>query len=72
MTNQLLLNKDIFEYWPHAAAFLPIKDFHFSLPYKHAIKNGQIHWYKERDSKLMQELLTRIRIDGPLRYRDLE
>ncbi|MBH0076599.1 YcaQ family DNA glycosylase [Pseudoalteromonas sp. SWYJ118] len=72
MTNQLLLNKDIFEYWSHAAAFLPIKDFRFSLPYKHAIKNGQIHWHKERDSKLMQELLTRIRIDGPLRSRDLE
>ena len=26
MTNQMLLDRDIFEYWTHAAAFLPIAD----------------------------------------------
>ncbi|WP_232348944.1 winged helix-turn-helix domain-containing protein [Neptunomonas qingdaonensis] len=72
MTHQLLLERDIFEYWSHAAAFLPIADFRFSLPYKHAIKSGQIHWYKTRDEKLMNELLARIRSDGPLRSRELE
>ena len=30
MTNQMLLNGDIFEYWAHAAAYLPIADFRFS------------------------------------------
>ena len=72
MINQLLRNSDIFEYWAHAAAFLPIADFRFSLPYKHAIKNGQTHWYKTPDRKLMGELLSRIQSDGPLRSRDLE
>jgi len=72
MTNQMLLNGDIFEYWTHAAAFLPIADFRFSLPYKHAIKSGQVRWYKNRDEKLMAELLARIRSDGPIRSRDLE
>ena len=72
MTNKLLVKRDIFEYWSHAAAFLPIGDFRFSLPYKQAIKNGQVHWYKNPDKKLMAELLARIRSDGPLRSRDLE
>ena len=72
MTNQLLLNGDIFEYWTHAAAFIPISDFRFSLPYKHAIKSGQTHWFKNPDKKLMDELLARIGSDGPLRSRDLE
>jgi len=72
MTNQMLLDGDIFEYWTHAAAFIPIADFRFSLPYKHAIKGGQIHWYKTLDKKLMRELLARIRSDGPLRSRDIE
>ena len=72
MTNQMLLNGDIFEYWSHAAAFLPIADFRFSLPYKHAIKSGQTHWYKTFDKKLMDELLARIRSDGPIRSRDVE
>ncbi|MDB9814607.1 winged helix DNA-binding domain-containing protein [bacterium] len=72
MTNELLLNGDIFEYWSHAAAFLPMDDFRFSLPYKHALKSGQTHWYKNPDKKIIRELLARIRSDGPLRSRDLE
>lgn len=72
MTNQMLHNRDIFEYWTHAAAFIPMADFRFSLPYKHAIKGGQTHWYKNPDKKLMGELLARVRSDGPIRSRDLE
>ena len=72
MLASMLENKAIFEYWAHAAAFLPIADFRFSLLYKNAIKSGQTHWYKNSDRKLMNELLTRIRIDGPLRSRDIK
>jgi len=72
MTNQMLLDGDIFEYWSHAAAFLPIADYRFSLPYKHAIKSGQTHWNKTPDKKLMGELLARVRSAGPLRSRDVE
>ena len=72
MLDQLLQQGTIFEYWSHAAAFLPMADFRYSLPYKEAIKSGQTHWYKNPDRKLMQELLQRIRQDGPLRSRDLE
>ncbi len=72
MTNRMLRDGDIFEYWAHAAAFLPIADFRFSLPYKNAIKAGQTHWFRNPDRQLMGELLARIRSDGPLRSRDLE
>lgn len=72
MTNQLLLKGDVFEYWSHAAAFIPIEDYRFSLPYKYAIKSGQTHWYKTPNTKLMVELLERIRTEGPLRSRDLD
>lgn len=72
MTNQMLAKGDIFEYWAHAAAFLPIADFRFSLPYKHALKSGKTHWFKNPEKKLMRELLARIRSDGPLRSRDTD
>jgi uncharacterized protein YcaQ len=72
MTNDMLLNRDIFEYWSHAAAFLPMADFRFSLPYKHAIKSGQTHWYRNPDQKLMAELVARIQAEGPIRSRDIE
>ncbi|SDU02029.1 winged helix-turn-helix domain-containing protein [Halopseudomonas salegens] len=72
MSNQMLRDGDIFEYWAHAAAFLPISDFRFSLPYKDAIKSGRTRWYRNCDEKLMGELMARIGSDGPLRSRDLE
>ncbi|WOJ98554.1 crosslink repair DNA glycosylase YcaQ family protein [Congregibacter brevis] len=72
MTNQMLVDRDIFEYWSHAAAFIPITDYKFSLPYKQAVKNGKVHWFKSPDKKLMKGLLDRVRTDGPLRSRDLE
>ncbi|MCV2403253.1 winged helix DNA-binding domain-containing protein [Marinomonas sp. C2222] len=72
MLNQMLVAGDIFEYWSHAAAFLPMEDFRFSLPFKEATKSGQHPWYKNKDQKLMNELLARIRSDGPLRSRDIE
>ncbi|RVU86477.1 winged helix-turn-helix domain-containing protein [Leucothrix sargassi] len=72
MLNQMLLNADIFEYWTHAAAFIPIEDFRFSLPFKHSVKTGSHPWFKDKNKKLMGELLARISADGPIRSRDLE
>ena len=71
ITTRLLEKKEIFEYWAHAAAFLPIEDYRFSLPYKHAIKSGKHHWFKNPDKKLMAQLMDRITQEGPLRSRDV-
>lgn len=72
MTNRLLRKRSIFEYWAHAAAFLPIDDFRYSLPYKQAIRNGRVHWFRPPDANLMARLYDRIYREGPLRARDLE
>ncbi|XOV82531.1 MAG: winged helix-turn-helix domain-containing protein [bacterium] len=72
MTQRMLQRRDIFEYWHHAAAFLPIADYRFSLPYKQAIRNGKVHWFRNPDRKLMAQLTQQIKSEGPLRSRDLE
>ncbi|MEM9621339.1 MAG: crosslink repair DNA glycosylase YcaQ family protein [Pseudomonadota bacterium] len=72
MLHRLLKQRSIFEYWAHAAAFLPMEDFRFSLPYKEAIKSGKRHWFRSHDRKLMSDLLQRITAEGPLRSRDVE
>lgn len=72
LINDMLRKQEVFEYWSHAAAFLPIQDFRYSLPYKQAIKSGQRHWFKQQDPKLMADLLKRITVSGPLRSRDVE
>ena len=70
--NQLLVDKQVFEYWSHAAAYLPMRDYRYSLPRKQAIANGnQNHWY-ERDERLMKSVLKRIAAEGPLMAKDFE
>jgi len=72
MLHDLLNKRDIFEYWSHAAAFLPMHDFRYSLPYKDAIKSGKTHWFRTKDRELMADLHKRITASGPLRSRDVE
>lgn len=63
--------KRVFEYWSHAAAYLPMRDFRFSLPRKQAIASGQKHWH-EKDPKLAKFILQRITAEGPLQAKDFE
>jgi uncharacterized protein len=68
--DQLVADKKVFEYWSHAASYLPMKDYRFSLPRKTAFKLGQqSHWYK-KDHKLMADVLKRIESEGPLMAKD--
>lgn len=69
---KLMEDKAIYEYWAHAAAYLPMKDFRFSLPRKAAIASSkENHWYAP-DSKLMQKVYKRISTEGPLMAKDFE
>lgn len=70
--DKLMKQRRIFEYWFHAAAFLPMRDYRFALPRMHAIRNGGTHWFKHRERKLEQKIIERIRAEGPLRTKDFE
>src|SRR3954468_9083162 len=39
--NELLEQKNIFEYWSHAASYLPMRDYRFSLPKKRSYQEGR-------------------------------
>jgi uncharacterized protein len=69
---QLVRQGQAFEYWSHAASYLPMRDFRFSLPRKRLYASGKLHWFKpsadyERCRRLV---LNRIRAEGPLTSRD--
>jgi uncharacterized protein YcaQ len=67
---QLVADKQVFEYWSHAAAYLPMSDFRYSLFRKQTIASGeQNHWYA-RDERLMNSVLRRIATEGPLMAKD--
>ena len=70
--DQLVADKQVFEYWSHAASYLPMRDYRYSLPRKQALACGdQNHWF-ECDEKLMKSVLNRIATEGPLMARDFE
>ena len=69
--NELLEDKSIFEYWSHAASYLPMCDYRFSLPAKKAYADGKSHWFGQ-DKKMNKYVLDRIKAEGELQSKDFE
>lgn len=61
----------IFEYWAHAAAYLPMKDYRFAIPVMDVFRSKKDRWPKTSKSD-MKKVLERIRAEGPLMSRDFE
>lgn len=70
--NQLIGQRAIFEYWFHAAAYLPMRDYRYALPQMAAIRNGESRYFRNGDPRLMKEIVARITADGPMRMRHLD
>ncbi len=69
--DRLVKERKVFEYWFHAAAWLPMADYRFALPRMEQM-NGDRSWFRSSDQKMMHEILQRIGSEGPLRARDFE
>ena len=69
--NELLQERQLFEYWGHAASYLPMKDYRFSLPRKREYLKGRAHWF-EQDKSIKRKVLRRIKREGPLQSKDFE
>ena len=70
--NKLLAkDRSIFEYWSHAAAFLPMKDYRYSQHVMQALSDKSKHWYQV-EKHFKQQVLEKIKNEGPLYARDFE
>lgn len=69
--DELVEERKIFEYWFHAASYLPMKDFRFVLPQMLAVKQSKTHYYNA-DPKVMQYIMDVICAEGPKKARDFE
>ena len=69
--DELVEERKVFEYWFHAASYLPMKDFRFVLPQMLGVKQSETHYYNA-DPKVMQYVLDTIRAEGPKKARDFE
>lgn len=61
----------LFEYWAHAAAYLPWRDFRYTLPRKERIKANGHDWFRAERAEA-DRVLERICAEGPLMARHFE
>ncbi len=68
-----LIDKDkkVFEFWDHAAAYLPMKHFRFTLQRKEMYAKKYRHW-GNKNKKMLNSIIDRIKSEGPLQSRDFE
>jgi len=58
-----------FEYWSHAAAYLPIEEYRYCLPRMSRVRAMGHDWFKA-DPKAIALARERIKTEGPLRAQD--
>ncbi|ELR69473.1 Putative cytoplasmic protein [Fulvivirga imtechensis AK7] len=67
----MLKNRQVFEYWSHAASYLPMDDYRYSLIRKREYAKGKSHWFKH-DKKMTRYVVKRIKEEGPLQSKDFK
>ena len=72
--DELVKERSVFEYWFHAASYLPMKDFRYVLPQMLDIKKkvSRFSQYYNADPKVMQYVMDTIREEGPKKARDFQ
>ncbi|MFW1644337.1 winged helix-turn-helix domain-containing protein [Acinetobacter guillouiae] len=70
--NQLVKQQHIFEYWFHAASYLPMQDYRYALPHMTSIRNGEHRYFNRGDQAFMNEILARAKAEGSIRLRNIE
>ena len=70
--DELVATKQVFEYWSHAAAYLPMTSYRYTLPRKQYIRSGQEKYWQQCSDRLLQMVYSRIEQEGPLMAKDFE
>ncbi|MCP5106094.1 MAG: winged helix-turn-helix domain-containing protein [bacterium] len=61
----------VFEYWSHAASYLPMHHYRFCLPRMRRIRDNGINWFP-KDKRMIGYVLDRIKNEGPLQAKDFK
>jgi uncharacterized protein len=67
--------RTVFEYWGHAASYLPMGDYRFYIPMMRSFYNPAGAWWRswgEKYGAYLEPVLERIRKEGPKAARDFE
>ena len=70
--NRLVEEKKIFEYWAHAASYLPMDEYKFALVKMNALKKGKNPYVTDVEKKDIVYVLDKIKNEGALKARDFK
>jgi hypothetical protein len=68
-------DRTLFEYWGHAASYLPMTDYRFYIPMMRSFYEPSGAWWRgwgEKYGSYLEPVLKRIREEGPKAARDFE
>jgi len=68
-------DRRLFEYWAHAACYIPLKDYRYFIPSMDIRKRMMKKYFVRRaktDPSMIDMVLERVRKEGPLSARDFE
>jgi uncharacterized protein len=66
------VEKSVFEYWTHALADNPARDYRFFMPAMMRHRENPTRWFAAAAPGELRRILTRIRREGPLTIRDID
>ena len=66
------IDKSVFEYWTHALAYVPAKDFQFFIPAMKLHRREGHKWFKEVKPADLRKVMRLLKKDGALTIRDIE
>ncbi len=69
--DRLVKERKLFEYWFHAASYLPMRDYRFAIPLMQRFRERKSPYYNV-DQKILNHVYDRIKIDGPQKARDFQ
>ena len=65
-------DKTVFEYWTHALAYLPARDYRYFIPAMKRYRKEPGGWFRSVTKKDLRKVLTLIRKEGALTIRDID
>jgi uncharacterized protein YcaQ len=66
------IDKSVFEYWAHALAYIPTRDFGFYVAAMRALRKNPEDWFGAANKKDLRRVVKMIRDGGALTIRDIE
>ena len=66
------MEKSVFEYWTHALAYVPTRDFRFFMAEMKRHRENPVSWFGAVSQADLRRIVARVRKEGALSIRDID